>query len=101
MAVFANDGSLLAEFECPHVKVMKQGYFVLKKQGDFVLKKQQWNEKCRRLQFSLKASPKLHLFTYKVGLAATELGVRRQISSDNEPVEVMAVLGYLPDLLHS
>ena len=23
MAVFANDGNLLAEFECPHVKVLE------------------------------------------------------------------------------
>ena len=30
-----------------------------------------------------------------------ELGVRRQISSEGKPGETMAVLGYLPALLHS
>ena len=34
-------------------------------------------------------------------LGDCELGVRRQISSEGEPVETMAVLGYLPALLHS
>ena len=34
MAVFANDGNLLAEFECPHVKVLENN---IKDQRDKIL----------------------------------------------------------------
>ena len=53
--------------------------------NSIILVPNQWKEKCRRLQFS----------------GDCELGVRQQISSEGEPVEAMAVLGYLPALLHS
>jgi hypothetical protein len=46
VAVFANDGSLLAEFECPHVKVKKQGDFVRMNQGYFVCNFFTW---CRQV----------------------------------------------------